>query len=386
MEPTPPKEDNFFGRLKGYFSDAVAWLSGSSSELGKMGQFEGVRDKLEELAEKLTWKRWAMLASALLVLVMGSMYLAFGASSVPKSSHDPDQKIYITVKPGMDADAIAGQLLAHGVIDSKFSFWWQVKTGGLQDKFMAGTYLLHPGMKTEDAIGKLISGETTSIKFTIPEGFGIKEIAERLSDEGLVNKEKFLKLAKDYAPYDYVEKHENARYAAEGFLFPDTYEIQSDLSEKEIMAMMAKDFDQRLTKKLRARAEEMNLSIYDLVTLASLVEKEARYEEDRPIIAQVFFKRLRIGMPLQSDTTLQYLLDAPKEDVSIADTKMESPYNTYQNYGLPPGPIASPGMAAIEAVLYPADTDYLYFVADRQGHNHYSNTYAEHLAIVDEVR
>ena len=386
MEPTPPKEDNFFGRLKGYFSDAVAWLSGSSSELGKMGQFEGVRDKLEELAEKLTWKRWAMLASALLVLVMGSMYLAFGASSVPKSSHDPDQKIYITVKPGMDADAIAGQLLAHGVIDSKFSFWWQVKTGGLQDKFKAGTYLLHPGMKTEDAIGKLISGETTSIKFTIPEGFGIKEIAERLSDEGLVNKEKFLKLAKDYAPYDYVEKHENARYAAEGFLFPDTYEIQSDVSENEIMAMMAQDFDQRLTKKLRARAEEMNLSIYDLVTLASLVEKEARYEEDRPIIAQVFFKRLRIGMPLQSDTTLQYLLDAPKEDVSIADTKMESPYNTYQNYGLPPGPIASPGMAAIEAVLYPADTDYLYFVADRQGHNHYSNTYAEHLAIVDEVR
>ena len=386
MEPTPPKEDNFFGRLKGYFSDAVAWLSGSSSELGKMGQFEGVRDKLEELAEKLTWKRWAMLASALLVLVMGSMYLAFGASSVPKSSHDPDQKIYITVKPGMDADAIAGQLLTHGVIDSKFSFWWQVKTGGLQDKFMAGTYLLHPGMKTEDAIGKLISGETTSIKFTIPEGFGIKEIAERLSDEGLVDKEKFLKLAKDYAPYDYVEKHENARYAAEGFLFPDTYEIQSDVSEKEIMAMMARDFDQRLTKKLRARAEEMNLSIYDLVTLASLVEKEARYEEDRPIIAQVFFKRLRIGMPLQSDTTLQYLLDAPKEDVSIADTKMESPYNTYQNYGLPPGPIASPGMAAIEAVLYPADTDYLYFVADRQGHNHYSNTYAEHLAIVDEVR
>ena len=386
MEPTPPKEDNFFGRLKGYFSDAVAWLSGSSSELGKMGQFEGVRDKLEELAEKLTWKRWAMLASALLVLVMGSMYLAFGASSVPKSSHDPDQKIYITVKPGMDADAIAGQLLAHGVIDSKFSFWWQVKTGGLQDKFKAGTYLLHPGMKTEDAIGKLISGETTSIKFTIPEGFGIKEIAERLSDEGLVDKEKFLKLAKDYAPYDYVEKHEHARYAAEGFLFPDTYEIQSDVSEKEIMAMMARDFDQRLTNKLRARAEEMNLSIYDLVTLASLVEKEARYEEDRPIIAQVFFKRLRIGMPLQSDTTLQYLLDAPKEDVSIADTKMESPYNTYQNYGLPPGPIASPGMAAIEAVLYPADTDYIYFVADRQGHNHYSNTYAEHLAIVDEVR
>ena len=388
MEPKLPEDGNkdIFGRLMGYVRDFGGCLKGFYRDAASLLKGEELKKKLEDLSDKLTWKRWAMLASALLVLVMGSMYLAFGASNVPRTSNDPDQKIYITVKPGMDADAIAGQLLAHGVIDSKFSFWWQVKTGGLQDKFKAGTYLLHPGMKTEDAIGKLISGETTSIKFTIPEGFGIKEIAERLSDEGLVDKEKFLKLAKDYAPYDYVEKHENVRYAAEGFLFPDTYEIQSDVSEKETMAMMARDFDQRLTKKLRARAEEMNLSIYDLVTLASLVEKEARYEEDRPIIAQVFFKRLRIGMPLQSDTTLQYLLDAPKEDVSIADTKMESPYNTYQNYGLPPGPIASPGMAAIEAVLYPADTDYLYFVADRQGHNHYSNTYAEHLAIVDEVR
>ncbi|MBQ1460593.1 MAG: endolytic transglycosylase MltG, partial [Selenomonas sp.] len=109
-------------------------------------------------------------------------------------------------------------------------------------------------------------------------------------------------------------------------------------------------------------------------------------DEDRPIIAQVFFKRLKIGMPLQTDTTIQYLLDAPKEDVSIKDTKIESPYNTYQIKGLPPGPVASPGMAAIEAVLYPADTDYLYFVADRQGHNHYSKSYAAHQEIVERVR
>ena len=104
------------------------------------------------------------------------------------------------------------------------------------------------------------------------------------------------------------------------------------------------------------------------------------------MIAQVFFKRLAINMPLQTDTTLQYLLDAPKEDVSIEDTKMESPYNTYQHYGLPPGPIACPGMASIEAVLNPADTDYLYFVADRNGHNHYTNTYDEHLEVVNRVR
>ena len=377
MEPKLPKEgtESIFGRFMGYKETFCSWLKDL-----------GLQERLEALSDQLTWKRWAALAVALLVITMGAVYLAFGTDSGRQTAGELQGDVYITVKPGMDADAIAGQLLEHGIIDSRFSFWWQVKTGGLQDKFKAGTYLMHPGMQTEEAIAKLISGKTTTIKFTIPEGFGIKEIAERLSDEGLVDKEKFLKLAKDYAPYDYVEHKENVRYAAEGFLFPDTYEIHSDVSEKDIMDMMAQDFDQRLTKKLRDRAEEMHLSIYDLVTLASLVEKEARYEEDRPIIAQVFFKRLRIGMPLQSDTTLQYLLDAPKEDVTIADTKMESPYNTYQNYGLPPGPIASPGMAAIEAVLYPADTDYLYFVADRKGHNHYSNTYAEHLAIVDQVR
>lgn len=153
-----------------------------------------------------------------------------------------------------------------------------------------------------------------------------------------------------------------------------------------ILKMMADDFDHRLTPELRARAQEQDISIHDLITLASLVEKEALYAEDRPIIAQVFFKRLKLGMPLQSDTTLQYLLDGPKEDVSIKDTQIDSPYNIYQIKGLPPGPIASPGMAAIKAVLYPADTDYLYFVADRQGHNHYSKNYSDHEAAVNQFR
>ena len=169
-------------------------------------------------------------------------------------------------------------------------------------------------------------------------------------------------------------------------MFPDTFEVEDELSAKEILSLMTNDFDTRMTAGLRARAKEMDLSIYELVILASLVEKEARYDEDRPIIAQVFLKRLKMNMPLQSDTTIQYLLDAPKEDVTYADTEIDSPYNTYQHYGLPPGPIASPGMDAIEAVLYPADTDYLYFVADRQGHNHYSKTYDEHLEIVERVR
>ena len=183
-----------------------------------------------------------------------------------------------------------------------------------------------------------------------------------------------------------MKSSRQAIFRAEGFLFPDTYEVEPGTSAEDILQMMVRNFDDKLTDKMRERAEKMDLSIYELVTLASLVEKEARFEEDRPMIAQVFLKRLELDMPLQSDTTIQYLLDAPKEDVTYADTEIESPYNTYQHYGLPPGPVANPGIASIEAVLHPADTDYLYFVADRAGHNHYSKSYDEHLKIVNRVR
>ena len=241
-------------------------------------------------------------------------------------------------------------------------------------------------MDPREVLSLIVEGKTTRVRFTIPEGFSVRDIAKRLADEGIVDEQEFLKKAEDYRPYDYIERHANTFYACEGFLFPDTYELGTDMDVDTILKEMSSDFDQRLTKKMRQRAAEEHLSLYELVTLASLVEKEARYEEDRPIIAQVFLKRLAIGMPLQSDTTLQYLRNDPKEDLSLEDTKVDSPYNTYQHEGLPPGPIASPGLAAIEAVLYPASTEYLYFVADRQGHNHYSTNYADHLALVEQVR
>ena len=195
-----------------------------------------------------------------------------------------------------------------------------------------------------------------------------------------------MKAAEDFAPYGYMRKRKDVRYAAEGFLFPETYSVESDTPIEDILKLMAEEFDKRLTPAMRERAKELGLSLYDLTTLASLVEREVRYPEDRAIVAQVFLKRLKMNMPLQTDASLQYLMDAPKEDVTIKDTEIESPYNTYKHAGLPPGPIANPGIEAIEAVLHPADTDYLYFVADRKGHNHYSNTYDEHLALVNQYR
>ena len=294
--------------------------------------------------------------------------------------------VYFTVRPGMSVSEIGKELYERGIIDSEMKFWWTAKLNGFENKVKSGTFAMQTGMTPRDALEILVYGNTVTIRFTIPEGFSVRDIAQRLDDEGLVKADAFISLAKTYRPYPYVEEHENVRYAVEGFLFPDTYEINGQFDAARIMQMMAENFDRRLTKEMRDRAREMDLSIYELVTLASLVEKEAYHEEDRPIIAQIFLKRLRLGMPLQADPTVQYLLDAPKEDLLYRDTEIASPYNTYQNVGLPPGPIASPGTASLNAVLHPADTNYLYFVADRNGNNYYATNYADHLDLVERVR
>ena len=338
---------------------------------------------LEKLREKISLP-FAGLAVGAFVLCA-----ALGAALVGYLTDDalpPEEIMYVKVKSGMNARDVGAILKKRGVVENRWEFWLKAKLNGYESKFKTGSYAFTPGMSVDEVLEKLTEGATEVFRFTIPEGFSVKDTAKRLGKEGIVNEKEFLSLAENFAPYGYMERNSLADYRAEGFLFPDTYVIDTDATTEDIMAMMARNFDNRLTEEMRQRAEDMGLSIYELVTLASLIEKEARYDEDRPVIAQVFLKRLQLNMPLQSDATLQYLMDVPKEDVSIEDTKLDSPYNTYQNAGLPPGPIANPGMAAIEAALYPADTDYLYFVADREGHNHYSNSYDEHLDIVAEVR
>ncbi len=352
--------------------------------------------QMEQLADWIGAFRWPdgrhrnqIVAGALAAVVaVGLAFSAlFGcATAPPEEIAEQDTPLFIRIEPGMDADSVGQMLSARGIIDSRFFFWLTAKVNGLESKFQTGTYKMHRGMDTAAVLDMLVQGDVAPARFTIPEGFNVNEIAERLEKEGIARAVDIRAEAVRFAPYKYMLAAPEAAYRAEGFLFPDTYEVEPGMTAKSILHMMADNFDDKMTDAMRQRAMAEGLSLYDLVTLASLVEKEARFDEDRPIIAQVFLKRLRLGMPLQSDTTIQYLLDAPKEDITYADTEIESPYNTYQNEGLPPGPIANPGLDSIEAVLYPADTDYLYFVADRQGHNHYSMTYEEHLSIVEQVR
>ena len=299
---------------------------------------------------------------------------------------EEEKRINVKIREGMSTAEIAERLAEKDIIDSSLRFRLFARFYGHDDKFRPGSYTFTANMSDEEVFQKLLTGEKTVVRFTVPEGFGVKEIAERLYNLDLADKEDFLKAAENFAPYDYMRKRQNVFFAAEGFLFPDTYNVESDIDIEEILELMAANFDDRVTPSMRVTAEKMGLSVYDLITLASLVEREVRFPEDRPIVAQVLLKRLKLNMPLQTDATLQYLMDSPKEDVSIEDTQIDSPYNTYQHTGLPPGPISNPGMASIMAVLHPAETDYLYFVADRQGHNHYAYTYEEHLNLVNRYR
>ena len=350
-----------------------------------LSPFVAVKEMFAELSPKYII---SVAAAVFFCIFVIAMVLIFADPQPIKNSAqgDSDNRIIVKVTAGMTTAEIADQLANKGVISSSLKFRFISRVRGYDGRMKPGTYTFSAGMTDEDVFEKILSGAKQLVRFTIPEGFTVKEIAERLYDLNLVDKEDFLRAATNFSPFDYMKTQKEVHYKAEGFLFPETYSVESDYAVEEILKTMADEFDRQLTDEMRARARELNLSIYDLVTLASLVEKEVRYDEDRPVVAQIFLKRLKMEMPLQSDATLQYLMDAPKEDVSIEDTKIESPYNSYQNAGLPPGPVANPGIAAIEAVLYPADTDYLYFVADREGHNHYSYSYEEHLNLVNQYR
>ena len=243
--------------------------------------------------------------------------------------------------------------------------------------------LIH-GLKTVDV---MVKGRIKQVRFTVPEGYSVVKTAKKLEAEGLGSADKFMAAAKDYAPYPYMQTdNSNVLFKAEGFIYPATYDFPVEISEQEMLKMMVAQFDKEMQSSGIAKTvAERNLPLRDVVNMASMVELEAVFAEEQPKIAGVFLKRVAIGMPIQSDTTIQYLLGTQKEVVTFADTKIQSPYNTYQNPGLPPGPIGSPGLTAIKAVLQPEQTDYLYFVAEKDGHHRFTKTYAEHLKAIEEI-
>jgi UPF0755 protein len=217
-------------------------------------------------------------------------------------------------------------------------------------------------------LNKLARGEIVVYKITIPEGYTSIQIAELLDKKEIVEKESFLKLVK------YGEK------SWEGYLFPDTYEVPKKFGAENMFKLMLSNFEQvAVDNKLINKAEQTGFTMDEIITLASIIEKEAQFAEEKRQISSVFHNRLKIGMKLQSCATIQYILGKPKEILEESDLEIESPYNTYLYKGLPPGPICNPGIDSIIAALEPANEDYLYFVLGDNGRHIFSKTYEEHL-------
>lgn len=316
-----------------------------------------------------------------LMIAVGLEFWYDSKAAVQVSSTAP---VIVTVAPTMTTKQIGELLYEQGFIHSTTIFRLVAKVQGVENKLQAGDYALTFKTGMLEILQKMTRGETVYQQLTIPEGYTINQIAQALNEQGLGDGAAFKRAARSYAN-EFMSNQQGIVYFAEGYVFPDTYRITKGMSEEVILKTMVANFDKKMPPNLRDRAKELGLSVHQVITLASLVEKEARLAQERPIIAGVFFNRLKQDMPLQSCPTVQYILGYPKAELSIADTQIASPYNTYQDVGLPPGPIASPGIDSIMAVLYPADTPYVYFVAAPDGSHRFSKTYEEHLQRVDEV-
>ena len=324
----------------------------------------------------------------LILIIVGVLIIAGGLGAiylVPNTFAQDDGSQVLVIEKGQTGTEIADMLYERGLIRSTQGFKLWLYLSGTNDKLQTGHYQIPNKVTVRELISLLQEGHVESIRVTIPEGYTVGDIAIVLEKNQIMKAKDFLAEAKTFVPYPYMKGTRPATYPVEGFLFPSTYEIPVGATPREVIQMMADEMNRYLTPAVKKQIQAQHMSIHDFVTLASIVERESLFDADRPTIAGVFKKRLAHGIPLQSDATISYVLGYAKEDVTIGDTQLQSPYNTYVSKGLPPGPIANPGKKALDAVLHSEDTDYLYFVADKEGHNHFSKTYEEHLAAVHKI-
>ncbi|MBZ0158853.1 MAG: endolytic transglycosylase MltG [bacterium] len=285
----------------------------------------------------------------------------------------------VVIRPQTGAFDIARRLKEARVIRSRVAFLAVAVARGTQRRLLAGEYEFVPGLNLLEVVRRLEQGKGFVHQVTIPEGFSARQIAEALQGKGLVDQDRFMSLLRDR---QLLTQYRVDGESLEGYLFPDTYRLTKGLGEEAIIGLMVQRFTEVFGPAERARAIELKMSVAQVVTMASLIEREAKADEERPLISAVFHNRLRLGMPLQSDPTVLYSLSRFSGKLTKTNLRARSPYNTYLHRGLPPGPIASPGRASVKAALYPASSRYLYFVSKNNGTHAFSNTLREHGAMV----
>lgn len=310
----------------------------------------------------------------LFVMVIG---FRFGYYTLPMTDAQTAVETVVTIPAGMTTREIGRMLEEQQIIRSGEVFALISRALGVDGSLMAGNYSLSPGMNLLEIIRRLRAGEVITYRVTIPEGANIREIATILENRGLVDRERFIELAMDSSLiYGDNFPLEKPIPSLEGYLYPDTY-LFTDSSEETIIKRMVDQFIKTVVPVVEQA--ESKYSLHEILTLASIVEKEIIYHDERALVAAVYHNRLEQGMRLQADPTIQYILERPVSRLLYSHLQIESPYNTYRNDGLPPGPIGNPGIRSIEAVLNPADVDYLFFVARGDGRHHFSRTFAEHV-------
>ncbi|OLS03911.1 endolytic transglycosylase MltG [Tissierella creatinophila] len=320
----------------------------------------------------------------LLILIIFLSFNYYAKSLEPVSSMDK-KPINIDIPSSSSTKNIGEILEKNNLIKNKWIFLLKVKTLDNKAYLKAGNYSLSKSMDLEEILNALIEGGRSgnTISFTIPEGYEIKDIAEKLEKEGLINLDKFLILVSEKENFEgefSFLKHLDKEQSLEGFLFPSTYEVYENHSEEDIIRKMLEGFEEIYIKDIEKNLKNTDFDLNEIITLASIIEREAKLDKERPTISGVFHNRLKTGMRLQSCATVQYILGERKERLTDEETGINSPFNTYINEGLPPSPIASPGEKSLIAAIRPADVDYLFFrLADEDGSHTFTKTYKEHL-------
>jgi UPF0755 protein len=300
---------------------------------------------------------------------------------IPTEEHPPSQ--VVVIPDGSTFQHVAVLLEHERLIKSSSIFVLFGKSQSADRKVHAGEYELNPGMTTAEILSKLLNGQVLLHSLTIPEGLTLTQIADLVSQQGLTDREEFLRLAKDR---EFIVSLGIKAETLEGYLYPNTYKFPRGIKAREVLVAMVEQLEQEVGPDLLTRMQELKMTMHEVLTLASVIEKETGSGGERPEISAVFHNRLKKHIPLQSDPTVIYGLPAFDGNLHKKDLSSPSPYNTYRVQGLPPGPIANPGIQAIRATLYPSDSSSLYFVSRNDGTHQFSATLIEHNKAVEKYQ
>ena len=323
-------------------------------------------------------RRLLIVSLVSLAVICLAGFALYGAVAYLNTSPGKVGVYRIEIAPGMTARQVGEHLEREGLIRSSLYFRILARVKRFDRQIHAGEHWVGGSESTLTILGQLLSGGVCVTRVTVPEGLTLRQMGDVIAETMTFTADEFYAATTDSAV---VERYGwTGASTLEGFLFPDTYHFDARTGVDGVIGTMARRFGDMFTPEMQARADSLGMTVREVITLASIVEKEAMVEDERPVISQVFHKRLKLGYKLGADPTVKYALQRNHHRLSLRDIKVDSPYNTYLYDGLPPGPICSPGMRSIRATLSPADTDYLYFVANWDGTHTFTRTLREHNA------